>query len=121
MPPSFPNGCHVAEVEIDPATGATEIVNYVAVGDCGNVLDDTIVEAQIHGGVAQGIGQALTEDTIYDTGGQLVSGTFMDYAVPRADTDAGDDGRASRRSPAAPIRSARKAPARPAPPPLRRR
>ena len=86
LPPSFPNGCHVAEVEIDPATGATEIVKYVAVGDCGNVLDDTIVEAQIHGGVAQGIGQALTEDTIYDTGGQLVSGTFMDYAVPRADT-----------------------------------
>jgi carbon-monoxide dehydrogenase large subunit len=86
LPPSFPNGCHVAEVEIDPATGATEIVNYVAVGDCGNVLDDTIVEAQIHGGVAQGIGQALTEDTIYDAGGQLVSGTFMDYAVPRADT-----------------------------------
>ncbi len=86
LPSSFPNGCHVAEVEIDPATGATEIVNYVAVGDCGNVLDDTIVEAQIHGGVAQGIGQALTEDTIYDAGGQLVSGTFMDYAVPRADT-----------------------------------
>jgi aerobic carbon-monoxide dehydrogenase large subunit len=86
LPPSFPNGCHVAEVEIDPATGMTEIVRYVAVGDCGNVLDDTIVEAQIHGGVAQGIGQALTEDTIYDAGGQLVSGTFMDYAVPRADT-----------------------------------
>ncbi len=95
LPPSFPNGCHVAEVEIDPATGATEIVKYVAVGDCGDVLDDTIVEAQIHGGVAQGIGQALTEDTIYDAGGQLVSGTFMDYAVPRADTDAADDRRAS--------------------------
>ncbi len=86
LPPSFPNGCHIAEVEINPATGATEIVNYVAVGDCGEVLDDTIVEAQIHGGVAQGIGQALTENTIYDTGGQLVSGTFMDYAMPRADT-----------------------------------
>ena len=86
LPPSFPNGCHVAEVEINPMTGATEIVGYVAVGDCGDVLDGTIVEAQIHGGVAQGIGQALTEDTIYDTGGQLVSGTFMDYAVPRADT-----------------------------------
>jgi carbon-monoxide dehydrogenase large subunit len=86
LPPSFPNGCHIAEVEINPATGATEIVNYVAVGDCGEVLDDTIVEAQIHGGVAQGIGQALTEDTVYDAGGQLVSGTFMDYAMPRADT-----------------------------------
>ncbi|HEY6025664.1 MAG TPA: molybdopterin cofactor-binding domain-containing protein, partial [Pseudolabrys sp.] len=86
LPPSFPNGCHVAEVEVDPSTGAVEIVSYVAIGDCGNVLDDTIVEAQIHGGVAQGIGQALTEDTVYDAGGQLVSGTFMDYAVPRADS-----------------------------------
>ena len=84
-PPSFPNGCHVAEVEIDPSTGAVAIVNYVAVGDCGNVLDETIVEGQIHGGVAQGLGQALTENTIYDTLGQLVSGSFMDYAVPRAD------------------------------------
>ena len=83
-PPSFPNGCHVAEVEIDPSTGAVAIVNYVAVGDCGNVLDATIVEGQIHGGVAQGLGQALTENTIYDAAGQLVSGSFMDYAVPRA-------------------------------------
>ena len=84
-PPSFPNGCHVAEVEIDPATGAVAIVNYVAVGDCGNLLDETIVTGQIHGGVAQGLGQALTENTIYDGAGQLVSGTFMDYALPRAD------------------------------------
>jgi len=83
-PPSFPNGCHVAEVEIDPDTGALEIVNYVAVGDCGNVLNDTIVTGQIHGGVAQGLGQALTEQTVYDAGGQLISGTFMDYAMPRA-------------------------------------
>ena len=83
-PPSFPNGCHVAEVEIDPATGALAVVNYVAVGDCGNVLDDTIVTAQMHGGVAQGLGQALTEATVYDAGGQLVSGSFMDYALPRA-------------------------------------
>jgi aerobic carbon-monoxide dehydrogenase large subunit len=86
LPPTFPNGCHVAEVEIDSATGAVEIVNYVGVGDCGNVLNDTIVTAQIHGGVAQGIGQALTENTVYDAAGQLVSGTFMDYAMPRADT-----------------------------------
>ena len=86
LPPSFPNGCHVAEVEIDRETGAVAIVNYAAVGDCGNVLDDVIVEGQIHGGVAQGIGQALTEATIYDAGGQLVSGTFMDYAMPRADS-----------------------------------
>jgi len=85
LPPSFPNGCHVAEVEIDPDTGVVEIVNYVAVGDCGNVLDDTIVTGQVHGGVAQGLGQALTEDTIYDASGQLVSGSFMDYAMPRAD------------------------------------
>jgi len=84
-PPAFPNGCHIAEVEIDPVTGAVEIVSYVAVGDCGNVLDDTIVEGQIHGGVAQGLGQALSEDTVYDAGGQLVSGSFMDYAMPRAD------------------------------------
>ena len=84
-PPSFPNGCHVAEVEIDPATGAVSIASYVAVGDCGNLLDETIVTGQIHGGVAQGLGQALTENTIYDGAGQLVSGTFMDYALPRAD------------------------------------
>ena len=84
-PPSFPNGCHVAEVEIDPLTGAVTIVSYVAVGDCGNALDDVIVAGQIHGGVAQGIGQALTENTIYDSAGQLVSGSFMDYAMPRAD------------------------------------
>ena len=82
--PSFPNGCHVAEVEIDPATGALTIVNYTAVGDCGNVLDDTIVTGQMHGGVAQGLGQALTEAAVYDAGGQLVSGSFMDYAMPRA-------------------------------------
>lgn len=84
LPPSFPNGCHVAEVEIDADTGALDIVNYVAVGDCGNVLDDTIVTGQIHGGVAQGLGQALTENTVYDAGGQLLSGSFMDYAMPRA-------------------------------------
>jgi len=84
--PSFPNGCHVAEIEIDPATGAMAIVSYVAVGDCGNVLDDVIVEGQIHGGVAQGLGQALSENTVYDASGQLVSGSFMDYALPRSDT-----------------------------------
>ena len=82
--PSFPNGCHIAEVEIDTATGKLDIVAYTAVGDCGNVLDETIVDAQVHGGVAQGLGQALTENTVYDAGGQLVSGSFMDYAMPRA-------------------------------------
>ena len=86
IPPSFPNGCHVAEIEIDPATGAMAIVSYVAVGDCGNVLNDVIVEGQVHGGVAQGLGQALSENTVYDASGQLVSGSFMDYALPRSDT-----------------------------------
>lgn len=85
-PSSFPNGCHIAEVQIDPATGAVEIVNYTAVGDSGNLLDETIVTGQIHGGVAQGIGQALVENTVYDVGGQLVTGSFMDYAVPHAHT-----------------------------------
>src|SRR3569832_2337779 len=86
VPPSFPSGCHIAEVEIDAATGALTVANYIAVGDSGNVLDDVIVEAQVHGGVAQGLGQALGEATIYDADGQLVSGSFMDYAMPRSDT-----------------------------------
>lgn len=86
VPPSFPNGCHIAEVEIDAETGALAIVNYVAVGDSGNVLDETIVEGQVHGGVAQGLGQALLENTVYDDSGQLVSASFMDYGMPRADT-----------------------------------
>ncbi|HZL31800.1 MAG TPA: xanthine dehydrogenase family protein molybdopterin-binding subunit [Pseudolabrys sp.] len=83
-PSSFPNGCHIAEVELDPATGAVEIVNYTAVGDSGNLLDKTIVTGQVHGGVAQGLGQALSENTTYDAGGQLVTGSFMDYAMPHA-------------------------------------
>jgi carbon-monoxide dehydrogenase large subunit len=83
-PSSYPNGCHVAEVELDPATGAIEIVNYIAVGDSGNLLDETIVTGQVHGGVAQGLGQALSENTTYDAGGQLVTGSFMDYAMPHA-------------------------------------
>jgi len=85
-PQTFPNGCHVAEVEIDPATGSIEVVDYTAVDDCGNVLDHTLVEGQLHGGLAQGIGQALIERTVYDgDNGQLVTGSFMDYAMPRAD------------------------------------
>ncbi len=83
---SFPNGCHVAEVEIDPQTGRVRIVNYVAVDDCGTVLNHTLVEGQVLGGLAQGIGQALLEEIVYAPGnGQLVSGTFNDYAMPRAD------------------------------------
>jgi carbon-monoxide dehydrogenase large subunit len=82
---SFPNGCHVAEVEIDPETGHVRIVNYVAVDDCGTVLNHTLVEGQVLGGLAQGIGQALLEEVVYaPDSGQLVTGTFNDYAMPRA-------------------------------------
>jgi len=82
---TFPNGCHVAEVEIDPDTGAVRIVNYTAVDDFGVVVNPMLVAGQVHGGVVQGIGQALYERAVYDEGGQLVSGTFMDYCLPRAD------------------------------------
>ena len=85
-PLTFPNGCHIAEVEIDPDTGITRIVNYTCVDDCGNVLDHTIVEGQVVGAIAQGLGQALIEQIVYDkSGGQLVTGSFMDYGLPRAD------------------------------------
>jgi aerobic carbon-monoxide dehydrogenase large subunit len=82
---TFPNGCHVAEVEVDPDTGVTQIVNYVAVDDFGVVLNPMLVAGQVHGGVVQGIGQALYEHAIYDDNGQLLSGSFMDYCMPRAD------------------------------------
>ena len=81
---TFPNGFHIAEVEIDPDTGVTEIVAYNIVDDFGVVLNPLLVEGQVHGGVVQGIGQALFEHTVYDDAGQLVSGTLMDYALPRA-------------------------------------
>jgi aerobic carbon-monoxide dehydrogenase large subunit len=81
---TFPGGCHVAEVEIDKDTGVAEVVNFVAVDDIGRVINPMIVEGQVQGGVAQGIGQALLENAVYDKGGQLVAGSFMDYAVPRA-------------------------------------
>ena len=85
-PLTFPNGCHVAEIEIDPDTGKTELVAYTAVDDCGTVLDHTIVEGQVHGGLAQGLGQVLLENAVYDArSGQLVTGSFMDYAMPRAE------------------------------------
>jgi carbon-monoxide dehydrogenase large subunit len=84
-PQTFPNGCHIAEVEIDPDTGTVEIVAYTAVDDAGVVLDHTLVAGQLVGGLAQGIGQALLENAVYDDrNGQLVTGTFMDYAMPRA-------------------------------------
>ncbi|MCS6853987.1 MAG: xanthine dehydrogenase family protein molybdopterin-binding subunit [Elioraea sp.] len=83
-PSALPNGCHVAEVEIDPATGVVEVVSYVCVNDFGTVVNPLIVAGQVQGGVAQGIGQALFERVVYDSDGQLVTGSFMDYALPRA-------------------------------------
>ncbi len=82
---TFPGGCHVAEVEIDRETGVVRVVNFTAVDDIGRVINPMIVEGQVHGGVAQGIGQALLEQAGYDDGGQIVSGSFMDYTMPRAD------------------------------------
>jgi carbon-monoxide dehydrogenase large subunit len=84
-PSTFPNGCHVCEIEIDPETGSLRIDSYSAVDDFGTVINPMIVEGQVHGGIVQGIGQILMEDTHYDEDGQLRSGTFMDYAMPRAD------------------------------------
>jgi carbon-monoxide dehydrogenase large subunit len=82
---TFPNGCHVAEVEIDPQTGFTEVVSYVTVDDCGVVINHTIVEGQMHGAVAQGWGQIFGENLVYDTEtGQLLTGSFADYAMPKA-------------------------------------
>ncbi len=82
---TFPAGCHIAEVEIDPETGTVEVVRFTAVDDVGRVINPMIVEGQVQGGVAQGIGQALLESAIYDAQGQLLSGSFMDYTMPRAD------------------------------------
>jgi carbon-monoxide dehydrogenase large subunit len=84
VPSTFPNGCHVAEVEIDPDTGVLTIVNYAAVNDFGTIVNPMIVAGQLHGGVAQGIGQALMEKVSYDASGQPITGSFMDYAMPRA-------------------------------------
>jgi carbon-monoxide dehydrogenase large subunit len=83
-PSAFPNGCHIAEVEIDPETGVTEVVKYTMVNDFGVIVNPLLVEGQLHGGVAQGIGQALMERTVYDGEGQLLTGSYMDYALPRA-------------------------------------
>lgn len=82
---TYPAGTHICEVEIDPETGCTEIVSFVAVDDFGNVINPMIVEGQVHGGLAQGIGQALLEHGIYDSDGQLITGSYMDYTMPRAD------------------------------------
>jgi carbon-monoxide dehydrogenase large subunit len=82
---TFPNGCHACEVEIDEATGVAEVVRYVVADDMGKVINPTIVKGQIHGGVVQGVGQALYENVVYDADGQLLTGSFTDYCLPRAD------------------------------------
>ena len=81
---TYPNGCHICEVELDPDTGVIEVVKYASVNDFGTVVNPLIVEGQLHGGVIQGIGQALMEMTAYDSEGQFLTGSFMDYALPRA-------------------------------------
>jgi aerobic carbon-monoxide dehydrogenase large subunit len=85
VPSTFPNGCHVAEVEIDPETGIVQIVRYTGVNDFGTIVNPILVAGQLHGGVAQGIGQALMECVSYDESGQPITGSFMDYALPRAE------------------------------------
>jgi carbon-monoxide dehydrogenase large subunit len=84
VPATFPNGCHVAEVEIDPETGTSDIVSYVACDDVGNIINHQIVEGQMQGGITQGAGHIFLEQGVYDASGQLLTGSFMDYAMPRA-------------------------------------
>ncbi len=81
---SFPNGCHVCEVEIEPETGIVTVVGYAAVDDVGNIIHEMIVDGQTHGGIAQGLGQVLGEQVCYGEDGQLLNASFMDYAMPRA-------------------------------------
>src|SRR6476660_678945 len=85
VPSTFPNGCHVSEVEIEPETGIVQIVRYTGVNDFGTIVNPLLVAGQMHGGVAQGIGQALMECVSYDSSGQPITGSFMDYALPRAE------------------------------------
>ena len=86
QPRSYPGGAHVAEVEIDPETGEVKLLRYTAVDDCGRIINHTLLDGQIHGGIVQGIGQAMGEHALYDREtGQLVAGTFGDYTMPRAD------------------------------------
>ncbi len=86
LPPdvTYPNGCHICEVEIDPATGKVSFADYVVVEDVGTVLNADLVEGQMHGGIAQGVGQALGEILHFDESGQLITGSFMDYQMPIA-------------------------------------
>ncbi|MEO0753078.1 MAG: molybdopterin cofactor-binding domain-containing protein, partial [Pseudomonadota bacterium] len=82
---TFPSGAYICEVEVDPDTGVTEIVQFTAADDFGTIINPMIVEGQVHGGVAQGIGQAMLEQVVYDDDGQLITGSYMDYTMPRAD------------------------------------
>jgi len=82
---TFPAGAYICELEVDPGTGKTSFVNFVAADDFGRLINPMIVEGQVHGGLAQGIGQALLEGAVYDSSGQLVTASFMDYTMPRAD------------------------------------
>ena len=81
---TWPNGCHVCEVEVEPDTGNIEVVKYTAVNDFGTIINPMLVDGQTHGGVVQGIGQTLLERVVYDEQGQLLTGSYMDYAMPRA-------------------------------------
>ena len=83
-PSAFPNGCHICEVEIDPETGHVQVVKYSSVSDFGTILNPLMVAGQTHGGIVQGIGQALLERTVFDADGQFLTGSYMDYALPRA-------------------------------------
>jgi aerobic carbon-monoxide dehydrogenase large subunit len=82
---TFPSGVHIAEVEIDPETGVTRIDRWTAVDDFGTLINPMIVEGQVHGGIAQGVGQAMLEGAVYDSSGQLLTASYMDYCMPRAD------------------------------------
>jgi aerobic carbon-monoxide dehydrogenase large subunit len=84
VPSAFPNGCHIAEVEVDPDTGTVEIVSYTTVNDFGVLVNPMLVAGQAHGGIAQGVGQALMESVVYDEDGQMLTGSYMDYGLPRA-------------------------------------
>jgi aerobic carbon-monoxide dehydrogenase large subunit len=112
----IPNGCHVCEVEIDPETGVVRIDRYVAVNDFGVIVNPLLVEGQAHGGIVQGIGQALLERVAYSEDGQLLTGSYMDYALPRAGRPAELRLRAAAPCPARPTRSAPRAAARRAAP-----
>ncbi|MGH8708623.1 MAG: xanthine dehydrogenase family protein molybdopterin-binding subunit, partial [Burkholderiales bacterium] len=83
VPSTYPNGCHIAEVEVEPETGEVEIVSYLACDDAGNLINPQIVEGQMQGGITQGAGHIFAEQAIYDSSGQLLTGSFMDYAMPR--------------------------------------